>query len=790
METSDRVKKLREKVVHSPPEVCIERAFLMTESYRQTEGQPAVIRRAKALEKILNEMTIGIEDGELIVGRVTSKTRGAALLPEVQWRWYLEEMEKISERDWDKFAPLTEAEKAKMKEFLPYWSGKSLYEKWHAMCPQDAQNLVNKVNSACAYSMNNMHFAHMGIDGERILTKGLKGIKEEVDEELRKLNIAYREDFEKYLFLQSVNITLEAVPRFAMRYSGLARNLARKEKNAQRKAELEKIAEICRWVPANPARNFPEALQSLWFVYIALMIEGWGYGIGLGRPDQYFRPFYEKDIEEGRISKEQARELIELLYIKLNGALTAQGSEMVRTFAGFAIWANIALGGITREGKDGVNELTYLFLDAEENVRLMSEDLIIRIHKNNPDAYVMRAIEALKVLRGKFKFVSDETTIQQLLRDGKPVEYARDYVMTGCVSPSVPGFSQDIPGGVFNTPLMLELALNNGFSRLLGEQIGPKTGDPRKFKTYDEVWNAFKKQIETLLPVAILFRTIDRKIYAEYCPTPFQSALYPSCIKSGTDITNGGALPYMSQAQMFAGTPNVADSLAAIKKAVFDDKKITMPRLIDALDNNFEGEQEILHILESCPKFGNDDDYVDSIMTEIFNFASSEAGKYESLPGGISSAAALTITANIPLGSIVGALPEGRKAGMPLADGGVSPCHGKNVRGPTATMRSVAKIDHVKLTGGVVLNMRFNPEALKDEAKMRKFASLIRTFFETGGSFVQFNIVDTETLKDAQRHPEKYRDLLVRVSTYSAYFVELSKELQDDIIARLEIQDV
>jgi formate C-acetyltransferase len=439
---------------------------------------------------------------------------------------------------------------------------------------------------------------------------------------------------------------------------------------------------------------------------------------------------------------------------------------------------------------DAVNELTYLFLDAEENVRLMSEDLIIRVHKDNPDTYVMRAVEVLKTLKGKFKFVNDEMTIQQLIRDGKPEEYARDYIMAGCVTPTIPGFSHDIPGGPLNLPLMLELALNDGVWRLTGEQIGPKTGDPRKFNSYEEIWNAYKKQVEAAIPIAVMLRNADRKLYAEFCPTPFQSAIYPSCIKRGIDITKGGTTPYASQAMMVVGTPNVGDSLAAIKKAVFEDRKLSIERLVAALDNNFECEEEVLHLLEGCPKFGNDDDYVDSIVCDIVDHFSNEIRKYESLPGIVGNAAALALTSNIPLGQIVGALPDGRKAGAPFADGGISPCQGKNISGPTSTMRSVAKIDHVKLSGGCVLNMRFNPDVVENESKRAKFVSLIRTFFATGGSFVQFNIVDTETLRDAQRNPAKYKDLLVRVSTYSAYFVELSKELQEDIIARMEIQGV
>ncbi len=786
---NERVNRLREKVLRTP-ELCLERGYLITESYKETESQPHVIRRAKALHKILSEMTVGIEDEELIVGRVTSKQRGGPIIPEVQWEWYLGEMEILSTREWDRFAPLTEEEKAKMKEFLPYWKGKSLFEKWLAMLPQEASKLMLVIQAPVSSSLNNMHLAHISPDYEMVLALGLKGIKKKVDEELAKLDLANIKDFSKFQFLNAVKITLEAATVFARRYAELARKMAKSEKDAQRKAELQRIADTCDWVPNNPARNFYEALQSIWFTYIVLMMEGWGPGMNFGRADQYLYPFYKEDIEAGKITREEARELIALFYIKMNGSVTLVDSEVVKTLAGFPILVNVTLGGLTKDGRDAVNDLSYLFLEAEEEVGLIAEDLVIRIQKNTPDAFLIKACEVAKLLRGKLKFLSDETTIQQLLTDGKLVEYARDYIISGCNTPTVPGYSQDIAGQMFNLPLMLELALNNGVSRLTGEQIGPKTGDPRKFKTYEEVWEAYRKQVETLLPVLVLFRNTDRQLFAQFCPTPFQSALFHGCIEKGIDITEGGTVPYMTHYLSLTGAPNVGDSLAAIRKCVFEDKKISMDRLIDALDKNFEGEDDILHVLNNAPKFGNDDDYVDSIVNGVLVHCSEEAAKYKSIAGSKTNVAAIAVTGNVPMGYIVGALPDGRKAGEPLSEGGISPYQGRNVSGPTATMRSVAKLDHIKLTGGSVLNMRFNPDVLKGESKMRRFASLIRTFCETGGALVQFNIVDTGTLRDAQKHPKKYRDLLVRVATYSSYFVELSPELQEDIIDRMEFQEV
>jgi choline trimethylamine-lyase len=783
-----RIKRLRNQVLQTP-EICLDRGYWLTESYKETESDPPVWRRAKGLKKVLSNMKIGIENGELIVGRVTSKLRGGPLLPEVAWEWYLEEIDTLSTREWNKYGPLTEKDKKRMKEFLPYWKNNSLFEKFNAIAPKQIQDLNHIIEEAGGHAVANIHQGHCSVDFEEVLTKGLKGIKESVNEKLAKLNLANMLDFEKYKFYTAVNITLEGVSYFAGRYAELAGSMARKEKDPQRKAEVEKIANICSRVPENPARTFHEAMQSIWFVYLALMVEGLSYGIGFGRPDQYLYQYYKNDLAEGRITQAQVRELIALFYIKINSTVVPICLAAARTHGGHPLTANITVGGLTKEGKNAVNDLSYLFVDAETDVGLSGEDIIIRIHKITPESFVVRACEVAKILQGKLKFVSDETIIQQLLTDGKPITYARDYIIDGCDTPSVSGFSQDTPGALFNLPLMLELALNNGVSRMTGKQIGPETGDPVEFKTYADVWNAYKKQVETLMPSLILFRNIDDRLYADFAPVPFQSALFNGCLEKGIDITNGGTAPYLTHAISLSGLPNVGDSLAAIKKAVFDEKKISMSKLIDALNKNFVGEEKILQILEKTPKFGNDDDYVDSIVNEVLTHGSDEAAKYKGIAGAQTTVAAHIITADVPMGKMVGALPDGRKAGEPLSEGGISPYQGRNISGPVATMRSVAKLDHMKLTHGSVLNMRFNPDFLKDDSKMRKFASILRTFCETGGALVQFNIIDTATLKDAQAHPEKYKDLLVRVATYSAYFVELSPELQNDIIARMEFGD-
>ena len=787
--TVERISRLRSKA-RQKPELCIERAVLFTESYKETEGKPEIIRRAKSLEKLLSEMTIHIADGELLVGNATSKRVAGPMLPEVTWKWYLEEMETLSSREIDSFQPMSEEDKAKAREALTYWKGKSLYDKWVCAVPDEFKRLKEKSWApGGANPYMGIHLAHCCPGFDKVPRDGLNKILEKIDNIKANLDLTKIKDFNSSVFLDAVRIVVNAVVTFAQRYADLARKMAAEEADSHRKRELEKIASVCEWVPANPARTFHEAMQAMWFTYVATMLEGWGPGLGFGRLDQYMYPYYKKDIESGAMTKEEVRELVAMFYIKINEMVMPFSDKNNTQGNGQLTLSGITLGGIDSNGHNVVNDLSYVFLDAEEDVHLQ-EDLTIRVHSSTPDAFLMRACDIARKMKGKIKFVSDETIVKQLLSNGKPIEFARDYAITGCFIHTVPGISFDPGGDFINLPLMLELALNNGVSRLTGEQLGPKTGDPRKFTSYEEIWNAYTKQVEYLARNVVMANNLNRQLFAQYLPTPLQSALYNGCIEKGLDITEGGTNPYSTLGMWITGIPNVGDSLATLKKLVFDDRKITMKQLIDALDKNFEGEDKILHLINMAPKFGNDVDSVDSIVNDVLVNISDEFAKYEGFGGFKYTAAGGTVVANMPLGKAVGALPDGRLAGLPLSDGGISPYRGRNISGPTATMRSVAKLDLIKTSGGNVLNMRFSPEGLANESKMKKFALLIRKFGETGGDLVQFNIVDNSTLMDAQKHPENYRDLLVRVATYSAYFVDLPVELQNDIIARTEFGEV
>ena len=785
-----RVGRLREQLLETMPELCIERGYLLTQSYKETEAYPQVIRRALALGKVLSEMTIAIADGELIVGNTISKPRGGPVTPEVNWEWSQQQVETPSS-NWDEFAPIPAEYITKMKEVFSYWQGKALFDRLRTRIPEKILTSHYSSQLPAGSSIANNHIgSHISVDYPNLLAKGYNGIRRQVEEKLSALDLTDIGNISKYEFYTAVSITLQAAGDFAKRYAALARSLAEKEKDGQRAAELIRIAEVCDRVPAEPPRDFYEAVQFVWFTHVVLMLEGWGPGMSFGRADQYLYPFYKKGMEDGTLTRDRARELLGCFCVKINEMAMRFSFETVKTAAGLNVLSDITLGGITKDGRDAVNELSYVFLEAEEDVRMHAEEFVIRIHKTTPEAFLIRACETAKKLKGKLKFICDETAIQQLLYDGKPLEAARDYIVSGCALPTAPGFSFDVIGGQFNLPLMLELALNDGKSRITGEQIGPNTGDPRRFTSYEDVWEAYKKQVEYFIQVVVMVRNVDRQLFAEFLPTPFQSAGFQSCLEKGVDITSGGTSPYMTDGVSVVGGPNVADSLAALKKVVFDGGKTSLGKLLDALDRNFEGEDALLSQLIKAPKYGNDDDFVDSIMIDIFDHFSKALAPYKGYHGSKYIVSSYVASGNLMLGAAVGALPDGRKSGTSLCEGGLSPYPGRNVNGPTSTINSVTKLDIVKLSGGAALNMKFNPDALKDLPKMRKFASLIRTYFEKGGYHVQFNIVSTEMLKEAQKFPEKYKDLLVRVATYSAFFTQLGPECQQEIIDRIEFQDV
>ena len=783
MTTNDRIHLLRERMLRTP-EICTERARWMTASYRETEGEPEVIRRALAFRCVLEHLPVRLLEGELLAGLPTSKIRGGALTPELNAAWYARELDELSSREWDRFAPIGQEDREVIRDTCSYWDGISLYDRWKKRIPPQLLEFNNLVQVGGAFCGNNQYYGHISIDYEQVLQLGLLAIREQAYALQQDLDLSNVDELNHWQYLRAVMIALDGAILFVQRYAACVEELAEQETEPVRKVELTRLAGICAKVPLCPAESFYEAAQAVCMTYTLLMIEAPGTGEGYLRADQYLYPYYRRDMDAGILDNEFALALVASLYVKLNASVIPYSSEVVAAFCGFALSANITLGGLDAEGNNAVNELTWLFLDAEEQVALVAEDIVIRVHRSTPMDFLARACKLARKLRGKIKFVGDKTIISQLTATGRPLELANGYAVTGCNTPTLPGCSLDTPGGIINTPLLLELALNNGVMRLTGKKLGPETGDPRTFCSFEQLWDAFCRQAEALIPLCTVYKNTDKQLYAEYAQQPFQSALLQGTLARGRDLTDGGT-DYTSFSMSLAGAPNVGDSLAAVKKLVFEEKSLSMAELVDALDRNFEGDDELLHRIEQVPKFGNNIPYVDELVNRVLKTCSAIATRQKGWRNADSGIAAASITANIGLGEIVGALPDGRLAGTPISEGGISPYQGRNTSGPTATMMSVAHLDNLSFTNGAVLNMRFSADLLKNETDYLRFAQMILAYLEEGGVLVQFNFVDTKTLLDARKRPDHYRDLLVRVATFTSYFVELSPPLQDDIINRL-----
>lgn len=772
------------------PEVCIEKAKYTTETFRATEGAPIEYRRAKALENILSHLTIGIGEQELIVGRPTGKVRGGPLSPEVNSSWYTKEMDSFHTREQENYAPVSREDQEVIADCCNYWKGKSLFDRWQAAVPDELKIANGPVIGGGGFCLNTQYFGHIATDFEAILTKGVSGLCREIDEriaEFEKDTVGNIESFNKAQYLRCMKISLNSLVIFANRYADLADTLAEKESDEKRKQELLQIAENCRVVPLNPPKTFWQALQCAWFTYCGLNNEAWGAGPSMARVDQYLYPYFKADLEAGKITEEDAVELVGCFLIRQNGQFTVYSTPAAKIYGGLSSRLGNTIGGNKPDGTSAVNELSYIFMYAARYG--LTEDLMVMTSDNTPQEFVEEAVRTAAYLRGKMKFIGTNVVIKQFLSMGRPLEVANTCAITGCNSPSVPGYSLDLPGGMINLPIIFDMALHDGYAPMLKKQLGIHTGDAGKFETFDEVYNAFKEQFKSFVPLFHLYRNMDKLMFAEYSPCLLQSALMQGCIEKALDITRGAA-KYISYALSLSGAPNMGDSLYALKKLVFEQKKYTMAEVIDALDADWEGYDEMYRDFKAQPKFGNDIAEVDAMVNDVLEFCSAEIAKTPGLFGAKSICAAATITANIMMGEDTGAQPDGRHAGEPIAEGGISPHQGRNVSGVTATMASIAKLNPLSFCNGSVLNIRINPDAVSSNEKIRKLAALVSVFHKMGGFLVQFNIVSTETLRDAQQHPEQYKDLLVRVSTYSAYFVELSTVLQNDIINRMEFESL
>lgn len=793
-EMKDRIERLRKRLLDSVPSVDINRARLITQAYQEAGGEPMVTVRGKAMYKIFTELPITIAEDELIAGSATLKRRAALLFPEVQAGWLDQELDTVSTREWDPLL-ISEEDIGELREkILPFWQGKTIYDRVYNYCPSDTRNLIFQDPDAfptkSSALIDNFSLIHKGIgtvvpNYAKILGLGVKGIISELHSAMGRLDPTDPEDVPKSLFLNSALTTLEGFSLFAKRHAELASRMARKEKSKQRKRELERIAEVCSWVPFNPPRDFWEAVQSFWFTHLAVRLEESGHSLSPGRFDQYMSPLYESDT--GPDKREFALELIECLFIKFSEFMLFSSTDTSKFYTGVPQWQNLNLGGRTQEGRDATNEISHICLEATIDLRLVQPDISVRIHPETPESFLIKACELARLGTGHPKFYNEDLISHSMASKGLSLEDSRNFSIMGCVEPRVTGKEGiHLTGGFINLPAAVELALNDGRWPFTGKKVGLSTGDPTTFTTFDEFMNAFKEQLSHMIRHMFIVNALAENAYSELLSTPFLSAITDGCIGKCRDLQHGGAVYNFGPAVNAIGIADTADSLFAVKKTVFEDKRFSMSEILEALERNFDGRDPIRNsLLFDLPKFANDEDEVDSVAHDAVQFFNEECMKYKNIFGGTAQGGIIPVTAGIPFGKVVGALPGGRKAGEAFADG-TSGSPGNDKKGPTAVVRSVAKLDLARLRNGDLLNMRFSPSSVDTRQGLKKMASFIRGFCDVGGWHIQFNVVDSNTLRDAQQHPEKYPDLLVRVAGYSAYFTHLHKEVQDDIIRRTE----
>jgi formate C-acetyltransferase len=789
--STPRTRRLKETLVGEKYTICADRAVMVTESFKQTEGMHPAIRQALALDKVLSEMPIWIRDGELIAGNVASRPNGANIFPEYDCKWMAHELDTISTRAGDRYV-LPSEDREQLAECFTYWRGKTLLHLADALSPDEAKK-AEAIPALHAKFSRVGGLGHLIPDHRRVVREGLGAMLREAEEQLSSLDLTDPSDFAKWHFLKAVIMADTAVLKWAKRFADLAREKSREETDPERKSELEAIAQTCDWVPANPARTFREVLQAVTLIMDSIQIESNGVSIGVGRLDQLCLPYYERDLRGGVLTREQATELLECLWLKL-AEVNRVGEEIYSYMGGYQLWIHVTLGGQTADGDDATNALSYLMLDVTGNMKLPKPTVSARVHKRTPEEFLIRCCEIIKAHGGGMPaLLNDEVVIASRLayEPGITKEDAYDWSIIGCVEPGIEGKGSPAHlGSVLIGGTLVGMTLF-GKDPFTGIQLVPEPSDMLAWKSNDDMIAAFSEQVRHYTRAMVMATIPTDAAHIKYLPTPFLSSLVSDCVKRGRTVWDGGAIYDGGPVFCYIGVPNIGNSLAAIKKLVFDDKVLTMAQLKHALETDFEDTTtdptgpEIRQLCLAAPKFGNDDDYVDRITKDCFNIMVKELRGYTTLTGGKYRAVIAPTTAHIQGALACGATPDGRKAGAPLADA-CSPAQGTDLAGPTAAVQSVAKIEHINCACGSVYNMRLHPATVQDRAGMAKWSHLIRTYFDLGGWELQFNTVDAETLRQAQKHPEQYRDLLIRVVGYSAHFVQLDKAIQDDIISRTE----
>ena len=767
------------------PELSSERAKLITDAYQATEKEPMIIRRAKALKKILSDMTIYIQPWELLAGNLGPTPVSAPIYPEGGVDFILEELETYGSRPGDKFE-VSDRIQQELRDILPWWQNKTLKDCGLYLMPPEAI----KQREAGVFGAENMltcGTGHFLPNYRKILHWGFESIEQQAREKLASLTLTSADDFQRKLFYEACLIICDGIRTFAARYVALAQEMADSELDTERKQELLSIAETCTRVPLKPATSFAEALQSLWFTHVICYIDSNGYGVTLGRAARDLYPFYTKSLEQGEISREQARTHLMSFMFKCNDILKLYNNTAAKNYGGFPVGQPIQLGGLNPDGRDETNDLAELFLEAEERVHLYQPDIGILWTENMSDDFLRKAVSLVPTSH-KPKFFNYHIGGKMYLNAGIPAEEARsNWAFIGCVEFGVPGKSWTwADAAMFNLSKCFELALYNGFDPKTGQQLGPQSGDMTQAHSFSQVLDAFRHQVAHMLKLTVQGIIALQIAHRNFWPEPYESMLVDGCVEQGCDANSGGAQYYQTGVQ-FVGLATVVDSLMAIKEFVFERHAIDMKELLGVLQRNFEG-REILRqrLWHQAPKFGNDCDDADQFMAEIFSFCCDEIAQYRDIWGGIFTASFYSLTAHIGFGAFVGATPDGRFAYTPLSDAN-SPSHGVIKNSVTAVLRSESKLPHHEAINGTLLNVKLNRNFLLKEAGLTNLASLIKAYFTMGGFHVQFNVVDVNTLRDAQKHPEKYPDFLIRVAAYVTNWHQLSKEVQDEIIARSEL---
>lgn len=826
---SPRIQRLKDDLFKALPEIEADRALLLTESYRQTENQPIIVRRYKAFEHILDHLPITIREHELIVGSNTKTPRGAQIFPEFSFDWIESEFDTFEKRLADPFF-ISEETKEKLSEVFTYWAGKTTSEL--ATSYMDASTklaMTHHIFTPGNYYYNGV--GHVTVDYELILQEGLEAIIEKAKEALNNYPKSKGDYNKRKIFLESVIRSQEAAIRYAHRYGELAEEASQNCACDIRKKELQEIAKHCKHVPGKGARNFKEACQSFWFIQMLLQVESNGHSISPGRMDQYLYPFYQSSLEKNEITQEAAQEYLDCIWIKLNDLNKVRDAGSAEGFAGYGLFQNLIVGGQNESGEDVTNPLSYMCIEASLHVMLPQPSLSVRVWNGTPQALLIKAVTLTRTGIGLPAYYNDEVIIPSLLNRGLTIEEARTYNIIGCVEPQKSAKTDGWhDAAFFNMCKPLEMVFSNGFVKDIC--VGPQTGDLSSLNTYDKVFKAYEDQMNYFIERMVNAINAIDVAHSERCPLPFLSGMVDDCITKGLSVQEGGAKYNFTGPQGF-GIANLADSFFAIKKLVFEEQKLTLQGLSEAMNNNFgesidektvamivaksiekimeeKGsvtESEVNHVtrilqenihqhqnrhdqrikeqIDALPKFGNDIDEVDQIARAVAYTYTKPIEKYENPRGGVYQAGLYPVSANVPLGAQTGATPDGRLKGTPIADG-VSPSAGKDIAGPTAAANSVAKLDHFIASNGTLFNQKFHPMTLSGRKGLEIFSDYIRAFFDKKGSHIQFNVVSKETLIDAQQHPEKYKSLVVRVAGYSALFTALSKSLQDDIINRTE----